>query len=753
LDPWSGRADFNGDGFTDGLDFSAWNANKFDPLPPAGPEGGNIVIDANYLSRVMRIDDGNNAVYLNVAINNLTFRNGYVGSALDGAGILSYENLTLTEMTIENNHAFRALGTPGNGGDGGGIAHGSETRPGGTLTITDSLLQFNTASDDAGALDVYNSRDLTVTGTTFESNQSGEVGQPDVAGGLVGFIRVIDAVTPALYGDKTAIFDNCNFYNNTVVGSSTLGVAYALGGLLVSGPTGYDWSLSITDSNFAGNQHLLYYDGVNNYVGGRGGAAYISDVSNVLIDNTTFSGSYGYVLGGALLLSVGYVDSTATISNSTFSSNGGPPAGYSGLTQTGGAIHALTFQYGYTLDLTVDNSTFSGNSGIFGGSLAMTQGVTAVINESTFTGNYASSRGGGLYSRSFAVGAYLDDVTLNRSTVDGNTAVVSGGGIAVSNAYYYEPETLTLINSTISNNVAAGYMGAYGYGGGLRADPAILTVNQSTISGNMAIASGGGIYGHYYNKTYLLRSTVTNNTAGGSGGGVYQVTSPVAMLDVDNTIVSGNTADNIYSAYPYTVTSSFIGGAANLGPLQNNGGPTETHLPNPGSPVINAGTGTRDLGSDQRGFTPGEVGVVDIGSVEVGASAIPKSGGDGPGVNLAGADRNAPTRRDGTLKVPRTAFMERVRMIGREGRLETRSSTPKVSHAAAPAIRATASDLEAVDTRLAVVDSVVAQLDAPRAVAGVTVRGDSGFGAMSRAVEDDASEAKALDEFFAGLGA
>jgi hypothetical protein len=64
-----------------------------------------------------------------------------------------------------------------------------------------------------------------------------------------------------------------------------------------------------------------------------------------------------------------------------------------------------------------------------------------------------------------------------------------------------------------------------------------------------------------------------------------------------------------------------------IGPLTNNGGPTLTHLPVPGSPVIDAGDNTllpADITTDQRGYGPRIVGnAVDIGAVEVGAAGDP----------------------------------------------------------------------------------------------------------------------------------
>src|SRR5205085_3011026 len=55
----------------------------------------------------------------------------------------------------------------------------------------------------------------------------------------------------------------------------------------------------------------------------------------------------------------------------------------------------------------------------------------------------------------------------------------------------------------------------------------------------------------------------------------------------------------------------------NLGLLLDNGGPTKTQVPNPGSPAINRGGSCP--ATDQRGFLRGPVAPCDSGAVEVGA--------------------------------------------------------------------------------------------------------------------------------------
>lgn len=151
-----------------------------------------------------------------------------------------------------------------------------------------------------------------------------------------------------------------------------------------------------------------------------------------------------------------------------------------------------------------------------------------------------------------------------------------------------------------------------------------------------------------------LRITTNADSSGAEGvGGVFNVAG--ATFNLQNTILAGNfralgglAVDSDYSG---TITSHgfnlmgvttlcAINGAAPtlagplLGPLQNNGGPTQTHALLAGSPAIDGGdpNGCRDhLGAliltDQRGFRRTMDGIrdgtalCDIGAVEFGSGA------------------------------------------------------------------------------------------------------------------------------------
>jgi hypothetical protein len=289
--------------------------------------------------------------------------------------------------------------------------------------------------------------------------------------------------------------------------------------------------------------------------------------------------------------------------------------------------------------LTVGQRAFTALSGltITGGTasgLVVLNFANASLDHVTVRGNSTTGGGGGIDN-------VLGTVQLTSSTVSGNTAGGDGGGISSGGA-------LILGNSTIANNSAGGA------GGGVAAvavpvltppiDPAtplrLFLAFNSTISGNTANTGGGILVSN--NKTTLTNVTVTNNravsvqTSPGAGGGVYIVLNDasvgsVPVVIVANTIVSGNfrgstgtTADDLGGPGKLSAGSAanFIGGNAKLVPTAAGGGLT-VYVPQPGSPVIDAGSNA--LAVDQNGnpLPTDQIGqprisgpAVDIGAIE-----------------------------------------------------------------------------------------------------------------------------------------
>jgi len=293
-------------------------------------------------------------------------------------------------------------------------------------------------------------------------------------------------------------------------------------------------------------------------------------------------------------------------------------------------------------DLTIQNSELTNNtSGAEGGAIHFLDGTMQLTGD-TFRKNHADQQAG--------VMDVNGQVTIEQCTFDRNTSGDEGGAIDFGEE---RGGALTMRNSTLSRNEASTQGGSLFFGGGEGA------IRNCTISSNKSGTEGGGVFIERGNLT-LTNTTVTQNNAetqpvslrikpldgAASGGGGIFIN--VGTLRLENTIVAGNKSggspndlgsnDAVINALFSLIQNgkssvnginqnNIFGVSPLLGPLQDNGGPTETHLPQTGSPAINNGSNdlatAAGLTTDQRIFQPRILGgTVDIGSVEVGGGAI-----------------------------------------------------------------------------------------------------------------------------------
>jgi predicted outer membrane repeat protein len=244
--------------------------------------------------------------------------------------------------------------------------------------------------------------------------------------------------------------------------------------------------------------------------------------------------------------------------------------------------------------LRVTNSAFSGNSARFGGGIYSSSEGTVTVQDTTFSGNSADNSGGGIDTSDSIM-------TIVNSTFTGNTTGDRGlgGGISINGG------TTTVFNSTFSNNSAR-------QGGGVYHRYGTMTVENSTISGNTAISQGGGIDNNINGTITVTNSTISGNSAT-TGGGIHNNDDETATLQ--NTIVANNptggncmgpitdNGGNLSSdnSCAFAAASSQNSINPQLGPLQDNGGPTQTQALLPGSPAIDAAVNCPPPAADQRG--------------------------------------------------------------------------------------------------------------------------------------------------------
>lgn len=372
----------------------------------------------------------------------------------------------------------------------------------------------------------------------------------------------------------------------------------------------------------AGNQNRRIFNHAS-----QGGTL---DISGLALSHGKYISNAG--LGGGCLRSDGGI---VHLRDTAFSSCWViTPTGAAGNAR-GGAIASYGASGGViAYDTTItDGMARTDHGSALGGAIYTLGGI--LMHTSTISNNAVSASGSGTFIAGgglFARGA----ISLDRSTLDGNVSSGGGGGAVAGKGG-------TLLYSTVSNNVAGTGASGIAFGG---LDGAFAAIDSSTISGNTTERSAESLSGGlYFNTVYtaIINTTITRNSETNGDGqrhGAGIVFGPnSAALSLYNTVVSRNYFHNevtpFWSSDIYGPLSLEISGGTNLvgwsrrplpadtiyaeepelGPLQDNGGPTRTHMPLPGSPVIDNGD-AQAAPADQRGHARVVGGAADIGAVE-----------------------------------------------------------------------------------------------------------------------------------------
>ncbi|HET9905673.1 MAG TPA: family 16 glycosylhydrolase [Anaerolineales bacterium] len=251
-----------------------------------------------------------------------------------------------------------------------------------------------------------------------------------------------------------------------------------------------------------------------------------------------------------------------------------------------------------TLDhVTVTDNTMTTNAGDFwqgGGGIYSGDGATLNLIDSSVSNNQAAWSGGGVYA------FFNTTTTILRSTISGNVSNDVGGGIRSLG-------DMTITNSTISGNRSTGW-----HGGAIFQTDGDITITNSTIANNIGPDWAPstffiGQFGGSFVPTLTLTNTIIT-------GNQWYACERFASGTAANVLSGGNNLVQDDSCNP--VASDLINSAALIGPLANNGGPTQTHALLSGSPAINAANDALCPPTDQRGITRPQGMRCDIGSYE-----------------------------------------------------------------------------------------------------------------------------------------
>lgn len=316
-----------------------------------------------------------------------------------------------------------------------------------------------------------------------------------------------------------------------------------------------------------------------------------------------------------------------------------------GVDADGGGIHNET-----TLslsDIVVDScSSSTDGGGIWNSSTITAENVTVSNNVATLTGaglynNGTASWDGGAITSNAAVneggGVWNDGTaTLTDVQISGNSSDTAAGGGA------FNAGTLTLVECAVFSNTTV-----TGEGMAIKNSSTTLNITRSTVSNH--VQSSSTAIDNDFGTVVIANSTISTNTMGvlnnvGAVGfsnctvvlnttGIGQASGSIGQFY--DTILAGNTLDydgdtadaislghNIFgvNTNPITTTTGDLSiltfGGLVMGPLQNNGGPTNTHALLTGSPAINTGDNTGAPATDQRGEPRIQEGTIDIGAYE-----------------------------------------------------------------------------------------------------------------------------------------
>ncbi|MCO5206950.1 MAG: hypothetical protein M9928_18215, partial [Anaerolineae bacterium] len=600
-------------------------------------EGAGYAVDGADTYRIFYVVAGN------FTINQATLRNGNASGDLGGGiynegGTLTVSNSTLSGNSAENGggiYSFEGAVTvtnstfSGNSANYGSGIYNFES----VMTVTNSTFSGNSA----GFGSIANVGALTLTSSTFSGNTGGGLFNGGVTAHLAGNIFAVGGSGANCTIGGTLIDNGYNLSDDASCGFSGVGsdinATLNLGdladnggptlthlpgagsgtiGLIPNGTTisnnGTTWTCNQTATDQRGTarpitggddctagavevvplcpswtpttaDELSYCITTANNNGANldtitlGADIDLTDLATSPLPNVTSTivvEGAGHAIDGGDSVRLFYVGSTGNLTVNQATLQNGFAADGGGIYNNGGT-------------LTVTDSTLTGNSASNnGGGIHNALDSTLTVANSRFAGNTQTYQGGGMYNNGRA--------TVAESTFSGNAATFSGGGIMNNQA------VLTVTHSTFSANTAGNS------GGGLD-NNGTATVSANTFSGNSATVFGGGIRNSAFKTLIATYNTFSGNSAANSGGGIYNFSGTLhlagnifaagAQGDNCQANASGILNDNGYNlSDDATCTNSGTGSAANatlnLRPLADNGGSTQTHLPDYPNDAIGA---------------------------------------------------------------------------------------------------------------------------------------------------------------------
>ncbi len=463
-----------------------------------------------------------------VVINGGTF----TGNKTYSGGVLfatSTSDVTITNATLSGNESTYE-NTDYNSAIGGGALY----QKGGTLTVSNCVLDGNKSDYYAGAIYANNAQ-VTINENTVVKNSQGATGAAlYFKGTTVADLTDIE-ITDNISNGNGVVYANYCTLNMTNV-TATKNKAYQ-GGFIYSSNANAKVNLTdctVTENN-ATNGGVIYFD-----------SATVTFNGGTFTNNTAKNGGVVYSQKGNLIIN------PCEINNNSATGNGG-------------AIH--TVECTATIK---DINFYNHHANSNGGALYLNQS-TVTLDNVKFNKNNANNHGGAVD----VIGANV--TAINNCEFNENTAANHAGAVYV---VYTKPEGATenvngffdMTGGSFTKNTALGG-GAASIRTGCEAVFNGTTFTENSVSGyadkNDGNGEGGGAIYVGYGKLTLTDVTATNNTASDFGGVVDAADSDVI---INGGTFSGNTTKTGGAIYALTKSALTIDNATFTENVATSGG-------------------------------------------------------------------------------------------------------------------------------------------------------------------------------------
>ncbi|MGE5222090.1 MAG: choice-of-anchor Q domain-containing protein [Omnitrophica WOR_2 bacterium] len=487
----------------------------------------------------------------------------------------------------------------------------------GTCTLRAAIMQANVLPETASI--VLPAGIYLLTRVGYDDNSF--AGSLDITNNMNIFgagsgVSIIDGNGPVT---KDRVFQVLGNASAVYISGITIRNGYRMAG---SNPVGGGFSL-LGRENDPGFPSLHLTDVViyGNTAGNAGGM--YSYYGSVVLRNSSIWGNTAYNSGGGYFAQ----NSILSIQDSKIFSN---------TANNGGGLTLYNIDFGrFERSEIYSNTVTTGGGGLFITAEKTHPASLVTLQDSSVHNNHANT-GAGIEANSSLV--------ISHTVIDANAASLYGGGLRI-NPNLFVRKTL-VARSTLSHNTAQ--YGAGIYADETVLSNGDITLENSSLSGNSASHEGGGVYAAgMHARISLQNATIADNQVfrplpyhyPAFGGGL--VITATAVISAQNSLIGNNifttgsivsTPDNCFGPLNSlgnnliettshctvggTTTGNITGQDPLLGPLQNNGGWTPTQALLAGSPAIDAGTNTNCPANDQRGVKRPFNTICDIGAYE-----------------------------------------------------------------------------------------------------------------------------------------